>query len=145
MPSTKSIVLVIAQFTVIGAILLTGPLLARHPVWLVVEVAGAGLAAWAVAAMRSSRLRVVPEVGAGSRLVTSGPYRMVRHPMYSSSLLALLGLVADHPTAWRIVLWIALLAVLAVKLRYEEQCLRAHFPEYEGYARRTSRLVPGLW
>ena len=145
MPPLRSLLFVTLQFGLIGAILLTGPVFAAHPAWLGLELLGALFAAWAVLAMRASRLRIMPEVAAGSRLVTGGPYRFVRHPMYTASLLVMFALILDRPSWPRAALGLALFAVLAAKLSYEERCLRAHFPDYAAYAARTRRLVPFVW
>jgi len=85
---------------------------------------------------------VLPDVRG---LVTRGPYRLVRHPLYLGELTASLGMVigADSllipATSWSV----CLICQLA-RTRYEERALRAEFPEYESYAARTKRLIPGL-
>ena len=143
--SMKSATLVCAQAAAMVYIAASGPWVAHWLPLRVAELAGIGLGAWAVAAMGLRRLRVVPELADGARLVTAGPYRFVRHPMYTAVLLIALALTLDRLTVPRAAAWIGLLAVLAVKLRYEESLLRARFPEYEAYCRRTSRLVPGVF
>lgn len=140
-----SALLVTLQFGLIAALLITGPLLARSPAARVAQLLAAGLGIWAVWVMRRSKLRVAPEVAAGATLITAGPYRWIRHPMYTAVLLLVAALVADAPSRPRVVLGLALLGVLAVKLQREEGFLRAHFPAYADYARRTARLLPGLW
>jgi protein-S-isoprenylcysteine O-methyltransferase Ste14 len=137
--------LVFLQLALIAALLLTGPWLARQPVALGVEGLAALLGAWAVLGMRRSRLRVTPEVAPGATLVTAGPYRWIRHPMYAAVLLMSGALVADAPSPLRVALWLLLAAVLSAKLVREERFLRAHFPGYADYARTTARLLPGLW
>jgi protein-S-isoprenylcysteine O-methyltransferase Ste14 len=79
------------------------------------------------------------------RLVTRGPYALVRHPLYAAEEIALLG-VAMH------IVWYAALPFLAVhialqlkRMSYEEQILCEVFPDYGTYARRTARWIPGLW
>lgn len=137
--------LVALQLGLIACIFATGPWLARQPAALTLELLGAVLGTWAVVAMRRSKLRIHPEVAAGATLVTAGPFRWIRHPMYTAVLLLTVALVADAPSPLRAGLWLALLAVLVVKLRREERFLRAHFAGYADYARATARLVPGVW
>ncbi|MGD9613233.1 MAG: isoprenylcysteine carboxylmethyltransferase family protein [Kiritimatiellia bacterium] len=72
-------------------------------------VAGGGLGLWALAAMPIRQLRVVPETHPAGRLVRSGPYRMIRHPMYSAVLLVAAGLLATHPAPARLAMGLALL------------------------------------
>jgi len=82
----------------------------------------------------------------GHVAVTSGPYAMVRHPMY-------LALIAMYP-AWALVLgslWASIPAVcvgllFVFRTIHEDRTLRRALPGYEDYARRTRyRLIPGLW
>lgn len=141
----KSYLLVSAQMISLGGILLTGPLIAEHWITLVMEFLGIGLGGWALATMSLRRLHVFPEVKPGSQLVTRGPYRWIRHPMYSALLLATLALVCDHWSLVRFGLWLALSIVLVAKLQYEEALLREAFPDYPSYERQTYRLIPFLY
>ena len=85
---------------------------------------------------------VLPDVRG---LVTRGPYRLVRHPLYLGELLASLGIVlgAESPGP-ALGSWLVCLVLQLVRTRYEEQTLLAEFPEYADYAARTRRLLPGL-
>jgi protein-S-isoprenylcysteine O-methyltransferase Ste14 len=77
-------------------------------------------------------------------LVTGGPYRLVRHPVYLGELGAAGGLLIAAPTGWNVAMGILFLVSQLVRMRLEEQELAAQFTEYEAYARRTPRLVPRL-
>jgi protein-S-isoprenylcysteine O-methyltransferase Ste14 len=103
---------------------------------------GLVLGAWTIGHNRLGNFSVLPEVRRGARLITSGPYRWIRHPMYAAVLLGAAAFVAADPRAWRVAAWIALLAVLVAKALREERNLRAAFPEYAEYCRRTRRFVP---
>lgn len=140
-----SLSLVAGQFLVLGALFATGPLLARSVPFLVLECAGVAMGIWAVATMKLGRFNITPDVAPQGRLVTTGPYRWIRHPMYTSLLLTASALVADSPTPVRIVLLFCLLAILVRKLLFEERLLRAHYPDYANYTKRSSRLVPFLF
>ena len=86
-----------------------------------------------------NRFSIVPEARG---LVTSGPYELVRHPVYLGEILAGFGMVL--PTIFSIHLLVFLVFVAAQLLRtyFEERVLRRAFPGYIGYARRTRRLIP---
>jgi protein-S-isoprenylcysteine O-methyltransferase Ste14 len=79
------------------------------------------------------------------KLVVGGPYRLVRHPLYVAEEIAFIGFLMQYA-------WYAALAYLILhmgfqirRMLYEESLLRAVFPDYEAYARRTARLIPGIW
>jgi len=85
---------------------------------------------------------VLPDVRG---LVTRGPYRFVRHPLYLGELVALLGVVIGADRWWlALPVWLAGLVLQLLRTGYEEESLRTVFPEYREYAARTKRLIPGL-
>jgi len=97
---------------------------------------------WSVAVMAKVKLSVFPEPGKNTRLITAGPYRWIRHPMYTSLLLGDAGLLITDPAWWRLLVYAILVVVLILKLQYEEQLLSAKFPEYNHYKTRSYRLIP---
>ncbi len=81
----------------------------------------------------------------GHELVTSGPYRYVRHPMYAGGLLACIGsaLVCGGP-------WVFLLIILGAlflwRVGAEDKLMAQQFPnEYPDYKKRTKALIPFVW
>lgn len=143
--SRMSYILVGVQLVCLGLIVVTGPLI--PPGWLgqLLVLCGFLVAVWGVLAMRIPDVSILPEVRPGARLVSRGPYRYIRHPMYSGLLLGGLGLVLGAPIWWRGLIWLVLLADLLIKLRYEEQLLARRFPDYAAYSRRTWRLIPFVY
>jgi protein-S-isoprenylcysteine O-methyltransferase Ste14 len=81
----------------------------------------------------------------GHELITSGPYALVRHPIYTGLLLAFLGSAVARGE-WRGLVAVALVfGALWNKLRLEEKWMRAQFGEsYEAYSRRVAALVPHI-
>ena len=105
------------------------------------------LAAWALSANRPGNFNIRPTPKAGARLVRSGPYRWLRHPMYSSLLLAGMAALLGADLAMRPGLgaaWLALLAVLWAKSGLEERWLAALHADYAAYRRQTRRFLPWL-
>jgi len=78
-------------------------------------------------------------------LITSGPFKYIRHPIYTALLLAMLAITINANTWIAYILWIMLFADLYFKLQFEEKFLKEKFPEYEEYIRRTKRLIPWIW
>jgi protein-S-isoprenylcysteine O-methyltransferase Ste14 len=84
------------------------------------------------------------EIKEDHSLIRTGPYRYVRHPIYSGILLALLG-SAIALDRWRALLGFALMfAGLWLKARHEEKRLRQVLPDYGAYAQETAALIPFL-
>jgi protein-S-isoprenylcysteine O-methyltransferase Ste14 len=75
-------------------------------------------------------------------LVTSGPYRWVRHPLYAGETLTIIGLVLAVATPFTIAVFAAGMTFQIIRARVEEQALTAAFPEYTAYAARTPMLIP---
>jgi protein-S-isoprenylcysteine O-methyltransferase Ste14 len=101
--------------------------------------ASLALAGWAFVSLGAS-FRVAPTPLPGARLVRTGIYRWVRHPMYVSVMLATAAAVVARPSVpVMIVAGMNALLYLA-KTRYEERALDAHYAEYAGYRRQTLGL-----
>jgi protein-S-isoprenylcysteine O-methyltransferase Ste14 len=88
----------------------------------------------------------VIESAADQRLISSGPYAWVRHPMYAAALVMLLGMPLALGSAWGVLLVLALVPLLIWRLMDEECFLVNHLPgycEYQGSVRY--RLLPLIW
>ena len=82
----------------------------------------------------------------GQTLTDTGPYAIVRHPMYSGALLLLFGTPPALGSAWGLGVSLLLLAAIIARLLDEERLLDRELPGYADYrARVRSRLLPGLW
>lgn len=108
-------------------------------------VAGIMLALWALWYNRPGNFRVMPELRTGGALVTSGPYRWIRHPMYSALMLIGAGGMAASGHGLNLVGWGLMAWALWAKSRREELLLIGVFGQYRAYQTRTRRFIPGLW
>jgi protein-S-isoprenylcysteine O-methyltransferase Ste14 len=111
-------------------------------------VAGCALGLWALAFNRPGNFNVQPVPRIGGVLVASGPYRWIRHPMYSAVLLggvAAGGAISAGASARAWVAVAALAVVLAVKAALEEEWMAQTHPGYAEYRKRTWRFVPGIY
>ena len=97
-----SLILVGVQFACLGAFAITGPLIPGNFALLAVQLSGFGLAIWAVYSMRIGHFNILPQPLSWSRLVTAGPYKYIRHPMYLALLLVTLPLIIDTSNYFRL-------------------------------------------
>ena len=104
-----------------------------------------GLAGWTLWHNRLGNFNVHPEPKTNGQLVTTGPYRLIRHPMYSAVLLLAAALTVAAGSALACLAWVALLAVLWVKAMLEERWLRECHPHYASYCQRSKRFIPWLY
>jgi protein-S-isoprenylcysteine O-methyltransferase Ste14 len=79
------------------------------------------------------------------RLVTGGPYAIVRHPLYLAEQIALLGVFIEFFSISAAVLMVAQLTFQFQRMRNEEAVLLRSFPDYGPYMARTARFIPGFW
>lgn len=111
-----------------------------------VAIAGALLRAWSVATLGRFFTWHV-RVQSDQQVVSSGPYRMLRHPSYTGAWLLYTGiLIAMHAPVAAALAGLLLLAAFVRRIRYEETLmLRTFGSEYVTYSQRVKRLVPLVW
>jgi protein-S-isoprenylcysteine O-methyltransferase Ste14 len=85
---------------------------------------------------------VIPQA---RKLVTSGPYAIVRHPLYLVEETAIAGVLLQYDWFAALPFLVLHLAVQIGRMQREEEVLQKAFPEYAAYAQRTPRLLPGVW
>ena len=86
------------------------------------------------------------ETTADQRLVDTGPYAIIRHPMYAASLLLFVGIPFALGSYWSLLLAIPMVAALVVRVQNEERFLDANLQGYRCYRQRIRwRLIPLVW
>jgi protein-S-isoprenylcysteine O-methyltransferase Ste14 len=86
------------------------------------------------------------ESSADQRVISTGPYAWVRHPMYAAALVLLLGIPIALGSIWGVLIVLALVPVLIWRLMDEERFLVDHLPGYREYQGRVRyRLLPLIW
>jgi protein-S-isoprenylcysteine O-methyltransferase Ste14 len=86
------------------------------------------------------------EVGEGQRVISTGPYALVRHPMYAGGLLYMAATPLTLGSWWGLVPFIVIVGVIVWRLIDEERLLTERLPGYAAYCARTKwRLLPGVF
>jgi len=132
---------------------LTGVALSCYPVglvnrgapwWLLLCLAGTAFGLWALFHNRIGNFRVYPEPRPGAELITTGPYRLVRHPMYSALIVMMAGIAGYNGHALNAAGLVLVAVAVTGKAIREERFLAGHFRDYRNYAAGTPRFIPSF-
>ncbi len=144
---TKGNVLVVLQFALIAAILLMASDEVNVP-WIyiggVLFIAPGIIILFFSIKQLGGSLTANPVPRESGRLIETGLYKYVRHPIYAGLLLATLGSCVQSMAVVKFFFWFLLLALLIYKARFEEKLLAAKYSTYTDYMKRTGRFVPRL-
>ena len=141
----KAYFLVVIQLGCIIYILASGSLAAQRPLLLLLQIAGMAIGIWALTVMGIGNMNISPLVKQGAVMVTRGPYKLIRHPMYLALLLVVWPLIIDDSSLMRITAGFVLTAVSIIKMLFEESLLKKQFAEYKTYMKTTKRLIPVIF
>jgi protein-S-isoprenylcysteine O-methyltransferase Ste14 len=127
----------------VAALLARQALFGRSVPAVAVQIAAAGLMIWArlTFGRRSFHAGADPTEGG---LVTSGPYRYLRHPIYAAILWFVAAGALSHVSAASLLLLAMAVVGAALRIAAEEHLLLGRYPEYAQYAARTKRVIPFL-
>lgn len=113
---------------------------------LLVIVLGYVFSSWALVENKFFSGVVRIQTDRGHRVVTTGPYRFVRHPGYASALWIYLAMPILFGSLWAFIPAVFLLAVLVFRTSLEDRTLQTELPGYKEYTHQTLyRLFPGIW
>ncbi len=141
----KGKILVTIQFTCLALLaIFTNWLILKWWVFILLSVS-AFLAFWAMAIMKYGNFNIVPNPVEDGTMVSSGPYKLIRHPMYASIFIFAAALLAGQFDYVKLAISLALLACLVVKMSFEEDLLCKHYPGYKAYMGNTKRVIPFVW
>jgi protein-S-isoprenylcysteine O-methyltransferase Ste14 len=138
MKSPLPLLIVIAAIVALGV---SGNLFSPSPFVIAAQVAAVLLNLWARLSFQRGTFRVTAGPSADS-LITRGPYRVVRHPMYISALIFIWAGVASHVSPLTLAIGILVTAVCIARVVVEDRLLRSRYPDYPEYARATKALIP---
>jgi protein-S-isoprenylcysteine O-methyltransferase Ste14 len=118
-----------------------GSLFSSQPLVIVLQAGAILLMIWARITFGRRSFHAAANPTAGG-LVTSGPYRYIRHPIYTAACLFGWAGIAAHASVASVALGFVLLAGGLTRMLSEERLVAAMYPEYGEYAKRTKRMIP---
>ncbi len=137
--------LVFAQFFLIGLMALYSRGIFSSWLGLLILLVGVLFGLWAITYNRLGNFNIRPELKDGCTLVTTGPYRLVRHPMYTSVMLMTLGMAVATPTYLEWSSFLLLSFVLALKAVREERLWCEGNEAYGLYMKQSKRFIPYIY
>jgi protein-S-isoprenylcysteine O-methyltransferase Ste14 len=117
-------------------------ILASEPIGIAVQATAAVFFVWARLTMGWRSFHATANPLERAPLVTRGPYRLVRHPIYASLWWFVWAGVADHLTVFNAACAVVIAAGLLLRMVLEERLLAKAYPEYREYSERTRRIIP---
>ena len=117
----------------------TVPWIAVMSAWLVIF--GMSFSTFSLLWLGGS-ISIMPE---SRKLVTSGPYSVIRHPLYVGEQVAVIGIALQARSTWVLAVLVLQFCCQFYRMMYEEEILTETFPEYLEYAQNTARLIPWLY
>lgn len=133
--------LLIVVISAIVVLAVTRNLFAASPYVIAAQAMAVVLSVWARRSFPKRTFRVAAVPG-GSSVIRRGPYRFVRHPMYSAALLFIWTAVLSHLSFWTLAIGAVVTSVVLRRVVVEERLLRTRYPEYGEYAHSTKALIP---
>ena len=124
-------------------LMITGNFFSSSPFVIAAQVLAVALMIWARRSFQSGQFSTNAEPKEGT-LMSNGPYRFIRHPMYAASLLLSWSSILGHLSTITMIIGLIITLNIANRIGVEEQYLREHFPDYTEYARKTKRILPYL-
>jgi protein-S-isoprenylcysteine O-methyltransferase Ste14 len=143
--SVTGFFLFMVQYTSLAYLFFSGALYPREWFLWPPYLAGLVLGILAILAMGLGNLNAGPDILPSGKLVTSGPYRLIRHPMYTAILFVFIPLVITSYSHIRLLIFVILSLNLFLKIHYEERRMNQRFWEYSEYSSGTWRLLPYVY
>src|ERR1044072_2388610 len=121
-----------------------GVLFTAQPIAVALQLIAVALMVWARLTFGRRSFHAAANPTAGG-LVTTGPYRLIRHPIYTAACLFGWSAIVVHLSLVSVALGVLLLLGALMRMMCEEQLVKQKYPEYVEYAKVTKRMVPYLF
>jgi protein-S-isoprenylcysteine O-methyltransferase Ste14 len=141
MLKTISVLGLLVMGAALVGLYLTGKLFSLQPIAIALQVLAVALMVWARLAFGRRSFHASADPTSGG-LVTAGPYRYIRHPIYTAACLFGLGGVVAHWSLLSAALFLLLFLGGLARMLCEERLIKHTYPEYVEYSKVTKRMIP---
>jgi protein-S-isoprenylcysteine O-methyltransferase Ste14 len=121
-----------------------GVLFTANPIVIAVQIAAVALLIWARVTFGRRSFHAAANPTAGG-LVTTGPYRYIRHPIYTAACLFCWASILLNPSWTSVAFGVLLFLGALARILSEEQLVTQHYPEYVEYSKSTKRMIPHVF
>jgi len=121
-------------------LLISGNLFAIN-IFLVFQILAIAVMPWARRSFQPGQFNIRAEPKEGP-IISSGPYKLIRHPMYASALVIIWSGILGHFSPINLLIGVLVTIVISFRIVTEEKYLRVHHPAYQDYASKTKRIIP---
>lgn len=139
-----SLIALLIMALALTGLAIRGALFSSHPVAIVLEVTAAVLMIWARVTLGARSFHAAANPTSGD-LITTGPYRFIRHPIYTAICLFVWSGILTHWTLIDAALGSLLLLGAVSRILCEERLLVKLYPAYQEYAKTTKRMLPFIY
>lgn len=109
---------------------------------LLIFLLGCSFGLYTVRHNKLGNFNITPEIKEKASLITTGAYRYIRHPMYFSVIVMMLGIVLSKPTLFSFFIYVLLVVTLFLKAQKEEMLWMERSSEYKTYMHKTKKIIP---
>jgi len=134
--------LVSLQFGIIGLMVILGDGVLSSIYAILLFIVGALIGLWALTHNQLGNFHIQPIMRDGSKLITTGIYKYIRHPMYLSVIIMMSAVLLSTVTIVESILFIALIVVLTLKAKREESLWLDHNEAYDDYRVNSKLFIP---
>ena len=134
--------LVLLQFGLIGLMVLFSHGVLSSVLGISIFILGLIIGLWAIGHNKRDNFHIQPNLKEGCQLITTGAYRYIRHPMYTSVITMMFAVLISTPTLLEFFLFLTLIVVLILKAKREEILWCGHDEAYIEYKNNTKLFIP---
>jgi protein-S-isoprenylcysteine O-methyltransferase Ste14 len=134
--------LVVLQFGLIGLMIFFSHGILNSVLGFTIFILGLAIGLWAINHNKRGNFNIQPNLKDGCKLITTGAYRYIRHPMYTSVITMMFAVLLATPILLEFILFVVLILILVLKAKREENLWCGHDATYTEYKNKTKLFIP---